>query len=128
MPSPPSPTGRFCGRPNARPIEACSLLDALVLLVAVAIQASATAAGCQEIVKSGKGGAPGASNAQVRFANGWILAQIRGRAAHRDPAVLQDVPPVGDLEGEHDVLLDQENRGAVRSEERRVGKGCSARW
>src|SRR5213080_43579 len=60
-----------------------------------------------------QGGRASGSNSEVGLANGWVLAQVRSLAAHRDPSVLQHVAAVGDLEGEHDVLLDQQHGRAV---------------
>src|SRR2546425_13320094 len=97
-------------------------------------------------------------NPQMLSDQSFVAARLAGAAGEGDAAGVQDHHFVGELEGEPDVLLDEQDRlafglqagdGAAdlgdderrealgglvhqeharRSEERRVGKECRSRW
>jgi len=54
------------------------------------------------------------SLSQVRLAHALVLQQFLGRAGENHPARLQDVSPMGDLEGCAGVLLHQQDRHPTR--------------
>jgi hypothetical protein len=55
-----------------------------------------------------------ALSAQIRLLHIRILKQIPGGAGHHQPAGLDHVAPMGELQRQPRVLLDQEDRGALR--------------
>src|SRR6476660_507687 len=52
------------------------------------------------------------SVAEVRLADALVVAEVVRRAGHHRLARLQDVRPVGDVQGEVGVLLDDQHRHA----------------